>query len=114
VLEFVWNSIPLVRIGQWVFGAANGLVRGAEFGVQCNESQLIGRQIFFGKNRVGGALRDANSAVNALLRVNDEEVWTFLETVDRTNINAIREFAFDTVFSNNVGHDFCRNILRNG
>ena len=53
---------------------------------------------------VNRALGLANTAVDALVGMDDEHILAFVETVDRTNFNTIGVFALDTVFIDDVGH----------
>lgn len=46
----------------------------------------------------------ANSTVDALVRMNDEEVLTFVETVHGTDFHTVGIFAFHAVVGDNVGH----------
>ncbi|CFX05971.1 protein of unknown function [Candidatus Filomicrobium marinum] len=57
-----------------------------------------------GLNRVDGAFRFAHTTINALVRVNDEHIFPFIEAVYRANLHAIRELAFDAALINNVSH----------
>jgi hypothetical protein len=66
---------------------------------------LVGRNVFFGINGVDGAFWDAHRAVDALVRVNGEEVRAFAEAINGANIHAIGVFAADAGFGNDVGHD---------
>jgi hypothetical protein len=66
---------------------------------------LVCWQVFFGIDSIDGAFRYANRAVDALVRVNGEEVGAFAKAVNRADIYAIGVFAADTGFRNNVGHD---------
>jgi hypothetical protein len=51
-----------------------------------------------------GAFWLANTAINALIGVDDQHVFTLVETVHGTDFNAVHVFALDAVFSDNVGH----------
>jgi len=55
-------------------------------------------------NRVDGAFRFTNTAINALIRVDDEHVFAFIETVDGTNFDTIHELAFDAFVLDDIGH----------
>lgn len=57
---------------------------------------------------LGGTFRLANAAIYALVRMDDEEVLTFIETVDRTYLDAISVLAADTI----IGHDICHEELQ--
>ena len=46
----------------------------------------------------------AECAVDAFVRVNDEEVRAFVKTVYWANFYAIRVFAFNAILTNDKGH----------
>jgi hypothetical protein len=75
-----------------------------QFNVELDESHLVCRQVFFGINGVDRALGNADGAVNALVRVNDQHIRAFAETVHRADIYAVGVLATDTGFRNDVGH----------
>jgi hypothetical protein len=73
---------------------------------------LVCWQVFFCVNGIDRALGNANCAVDALVRVNGEEVGAFAEAVYRANIHTVGVFAADTGFRNNVGHDSLLRLKR--
>jgi hypothetical protein len=54
-------------------------------------------------NRVDRALRLANTAIDAFVRVDDEHVLTLIEAVDRTYLDTVHVLTFDTAFIDDVG-----------
>ena len=56
-------------------------------------------------DRVGRAFRLANTAIDAFVRMDDQHVFTLVETVHGADFNAVHIFALDAVFSDDVGHD---------
>ena len=70
-----------------------------------DELNLALGYIFFRKNGVHRAFRNAHRAINALIRVNHQEIRPFAEAVHRAHIHAVGVFAFDTRFRNDMGHD---------
>jgi hypothetical protein len=73
---------------------------------------LVCRQVFFGIDGIDGALRNANCAIDALIRVNGEEVGAFAEAVYGADVHTVSVFAADTGFRNNVGHDSLLKLKR--
>ncbi|MNY08668.1 hypothetical protein D3C86_1415340 [compost metagenome] len=55
-------------------------------------------------DRCGGTLPLADTAVDALIGMNDEHVLAFVETLDRTDFHAVHVFAGDAVFGDDIGH----------
>jgi hypothetical protein len=91
------SSAPQARVcGHWP------LLR--QFRIQRGKLHLVSRQIILGKNRLRRALGHAQGAVDALFRVDHQEIGTFMETIHGTNVHAIGVFASDTGFGNDVGH----------
>ena len=56
-----------------------------------------------GLDRINRALRLANTAIDAFVRVNDEHVLTLIEAVDWTNLDTVHVLTFDTAFIDDVG-----------
>src|SRR6266542_107292 len=56
------------------------------------------------KNRLGGARRLAGAAVDAFVRVDDEEVRPLVEAVDRAHLDTVRVLALDAGRRDDVGH----------
>tara|TARA_A100001391_G_scaffold168338_1_gene128841 strand:- start:443 stop:631 length:189 start_codon:yes stop_codon:yes gene_type:complete len=56
------------------------------------------------KDRFLRALRHTCFAIDALLGMDVEHLRALMETLDRTNHNAIRVLAFVTRLGNDVGH----------
>jgi hypothetical protein len=53
------------------------------------------------------AFRNAGFAVNAFIRIDEEHLRTFIETVDRTNHNAICVLAIKARLGDDVSHSPC-------
>src|SRR5690606_38998338 len=64
----------------------------------------VGPFFGIGENRFGRAFRFAHPAVDAFIGVNHQHVFAFVETIHRTDFNAVHKFAADAIFSNDVRH----------
>ena len=53
---------------------------------------------------LGRAFRFADTAIDALIRMDDKHVLAFIEAIDRANLNAVGIFAFNAGFSDDVSH----------
>jgi hypothetical protein len=73
-------------------------------GVESDITFVFLRKIGISKDGLYRAFRDAGTAVNANLRVNDQPFCIFVKTIHGTNGNAVGVFTFDTRFSHNMGH----------
>ncbi len=67
---------------------------------------LVFRQVFFGKDSASWTFGNTHSTVDTFRRIDNQEVWTFLETIYklRADINTVGILAFNTVFSYDVCH----------
>ncbi|EGK71139.1 hypothetical protein METUNv1_02526 [Methyloversatilis universalis FAM5] len=68
--------------------------------------RLIGRHVVLGEDGLGRAFRHAQRAVDALVRIDHQEVRAFAEAIDRAHIDAVGVLALDTGFGDDVSHDF--------
>jgi hypothetical protein len=105
VLKLVCDTIPFGRIRRRIFADIDDGPLRCQFGIQLDKVFLAFRYVIFGEDGFGRAFRFAQSAVNAFLRIDDQEIRTFVEAVDGADIHAVGILAFDTVLYNNVSHD---------
>jgi hypothetical protein len=75
-----------------------------EFGIECGHVQLVFGQVFLGEDGADRALGDADGTVDALVRIDGQEVRAFAEAVDRADVDAVGVFAADAGFGDDVGH----------
>ncbi len=104
--QFAGFVFPLIRIRRRRLAFGDAFPAGflAQFDIEFDEVELIGGGIFLSIDRVHGAFWDANGAVDAFVRINDEHVGAFAEAVHGADIDAVGVFAFDAGFSNDVSH----------
>ena len=57
-------------------------------------------------DRINRALRLANTAIDAFVRVDDEHVLTLIEAVHRTYLDTVHVLTFDTAFIDDVEASF--------
>ena len=60
--------------------------------------------VAIGQNRLSGAFRFADAAINAFIRVDHQHVFADIEAVHRTDLHAIHVFAVDAIFGDDIGH----------
>ena len=72
--------------------------------VQRNEVTLILRHVFLRINGVNRTLGNAYRAVDALIRVDRQHVRPLAKAIHRTNVDAVRVFALDACFDDDVRH----------
>ena len=96
---------PLIRIRRAGLALDNRLPDLRQFGVDGDEFTLIGGDVVLCKNRFDRAFRDAQGAIDTLIRVDDEHIGPLAETIDRTNVDAVGIFALDARFSDDVSHE---------
>jgi hypothetical protein len=61
--------------------------------------------IVLGKYGLRWTFSNAERAIDALIRVDNEKIGALVKAIDRTNINAISVFAFDTGLGNDISHE---------
>lgn len=88
--------------GSLLLGNARALW--SHLGVQVLVARPLFRQVISVENRCHRALRNTGLAIDALLRVNEEDRFAFVKTLDRTNNDAVGVLAVETGFSNNMCH----------
>jgi hypothetical protein len=91
---------------QWLFldgdiGSASTFVA-----VLGDKAVPLCRQVALGEYCLHRANRNTRRAVDAFVGMNVQPILNLVETVDGTNLHAIGEFATDTGFSHNVGHNY--------
>ena len=75
-----------------------------ELGVERRELHLVGRHVVLGEDRLDRALGHAERAVDALVRIDDEEIRALAKAVDRADVDAVGVLAADAGFGDDVGH----------
>src|SRR5574343_386122 len=102
--ELVLAVLPLVGIGKGglALGDAGPLL--GQIGVDLDVGLLVAGYVFLGKDGIDRALGDAHRAVDALVRVDHEEVRPLTEAVDGADVAAVGVLAADARFGDDVGH----------
>lgn len=103
-IQLVGLAVPLLGIRRRFFSFGNHRPGLGQLGIQRGEMFLSRRNVILRVDGICRAFGLAQRTVNALVGINDKEVGTFVEAVDRTYLNAVHVFALDAVFRNNVGH----------
>jgi len=67
-----------------------------------------------GFDRFGGTFRLTDTAVDTLVGMNDEHIFTLVKTIDRAYLDAVHVLTFDTVFDDDIGHPRLRIIGHTG
>ena len=93
----VFDAVPFLGIGKARFYFGDVGPGFGEFGVECDELHLSIRYFVLGKDRTHRALGFAQGAVDALVRVNDQHVGAFVETIHRAYFDTVGKFALDAV-----------------
>src|SRR5476649_2587593 len=102
--KLVFHVLELVGFGQRRLGLGDARPAARQVGVQFNEVLLIPGDIFFGIDCIDRAFGDAHGAVDALVRIDREEVGTFAEAIHRAHVHAIGIAALNAAFGHNVSH----------
>src|SRR5690606_11109544 len=65
---------------------------------------LIEARFSVGADRLGRAFRFTYAAVDALVGIDDEHVFAFVETIDRADLDAVRIFAANAIIGHDIRH----------
>ena len=96
---------PVIGVWQGRFALGDaGPADARQLGVHGGHVLLIRGHILFGVDGVDRALGDANRAIDALIRVDGQEIRAFAKAIDGTNVHTVGVFTADTGFGDNVGH----------
>ncbi len=76
----------------------------ASSALSLSEVLLVLRHFILGEDGLGRALRLAQRAVDALIRIDHQEVRALVEAVHRADFHAVHVLALDAVFANDEGH----------
>src|SRR4029453_6688736 len=104
ILALDLHLFPLVRIGRRRLALDDWLPDLRELGVERGELRLIGRDVVLREDRLHRALGHAQRAVDALIRIDDQEVRPFAEAIDRADVDAVGILAADAGFGDDVSH----------
>src|SRR5674476_1064029 len=110
LLKLIWDSIPFFRVRRGILLFVN--IR-PNLGLFCVYLEPFLHPWFGIRfDGIGSAFRFAHAAIDALVRMNDEHILAFVETIDWTHFHAIHVLAANAVFRNDVCHrllpEFCR------
>lgn len=100
----MFHSRPVRSLRQLELLASDHRPGSPHFRVDREELGLICGQIGFGADGIYRALRDAKSAVDAIVRIDREEVHSFAKRVNRAHADAGGELAVDASLSDDVSH----------
>src|SRR5262245_3420040 len=107
-VAFLLHLGPFIGIGRTILLFDDRRPDLGEVGVQLNEIALIFRDIVFGENRFDRTFRNAQRAIDALVRIDDQDVGAFTKTIHRADVYAIGIFALDAALGHNVSHGMSR------
>jgi hypothetical protein len=104
IWQLVRFAIPFLGIGRGIDYLGNDGPAFGQLRIDLEEMLLIVGNVVVGEDGLGGTLRDAQRAIDALIRIDDQKVRAFVEAIHRTNFDAIGVFTLDAVISHDVGH----------
>src|SRR5689334_3866058 len=98
------DGLPLVGVGRRRLALDDGFPRLRKLGIERLELLLIIGDIVLGVDRLDRAFGDAKRAIDALVRIDDQEVGAFAEAIDRADIDTVGILAANAAFGHHVGH----------
>ena len=102
-IKFVGFPCPFLMVVGRVLLFSNVGPLFCEFSVQLYKLDLVFWGFVIRKYCVDWALRLAKSAIDTLVWMDNKEVWSLVEAINWTHLDAVCVFAFDAVFSNDKG-----------
>src|SRR5699024_10980158 len=99
VFKLFQLAVPLVCVWRRRFFSAENWPSLGQIRIDLEKMPLIFGSLIFIEDRICRTFRYTQGAIDALFRVYNKEIRSFVETVHWANFHAIRIFAFDTVFS---------------
>ena len=106
-LEFAFNPLIILGVGRGFLLLGDVRPALGIFGIYLEPFFQSGLGV--GLDGIGGTFRLAHTAVDAFVRMDDQHVVAFVETVHGADLDAIGIFAFDAGFSDDVSHPRLRN-----
>src|SRR3954471_8075458 len=103
-LSFFFHLCPFVRVGRRGLALDEWFPLRRELTVLGDEVLLRVGHIVLGEDRLDRALGNAQRAVDAFVRIDDEHVRPFAEAIDRADVDAVGVLALDAGFGHNVSH----------
>src|SRR5882762_4804491 len=100
--ELVFYALPFIGIRRRLALAGDIRPGGRIFAVQLEP--FFGDGLAVRHDRLGGAFRFANAAIDAFIRVDDQHVLAFVEAIHRANFDAIHVLALDAGFGDDISH----------
>jgi len=102
--QLVRLAVPLLGVGGRFLLFRDDRPLLGELRVELLELLLTGGQLLLGEDGLRGAFRLAQGAIDALIRVDGEEVRSFVKAVHRADFHTVHVLALDAVFGNDEGH----------
>ena len=93
VFKLTFYLSPFFSIWQRFFALSDVRPDLCEFGIQLKEHMFCFGEFIFREDSVNGALWLTEGAIYALVRVDDQKIWAFIEAVDRTYLYTVGMFA---------------------
>jgi hypothetical protein len=103
LIKFAFNAVEALGTLRRI--ALNGDVRPFGGIFRIDLEPFVEARLSIRLDGIGWTFRLANATIDAFIGVDHQHVFAFIEAIYRTNFHAIHIFAFDAVFSDDVGHD---------
>src|SRR5215475_7483454 len=105
-VHLLLDGLPVVGVGRRGLALDDRLPQLRELRVERLELLLVARNVVLGEDRLHRAFGDAERAVDAFVRVDDQKIRTFPEAIDRAHVHAVGVFAANAAFGYYVSHRF--------
>ena len=102
---FISDRVAKLLLNHRIFLFGDDRALRGHFGVEFDKALPILGNVVLVEDCFDGAFGNARFAVNAFVGVNVNDLVAFVKTFDGTDNHAIRVFASETGFADNVCHD---------
>jgi hypothetical protein len=102
LFEFVRHAFPVLGIGRRLFFCGNIGPTFGEFRVDFQP--LLDAWLSVGLDRLHWAFRLTDTAIDALVGMNDQHIFALVEAIHGANLDAVHVLTFDTIVVDDIGH----------
>jgi hypothetical protein len=102
LFKFIRHALPILGVGWRLFFGRN---IGPAFGeIRVDFQPLLDAWLSVGLNRLHGAFRLTDTAIDAFVGMDDQHIFALVEAIHGANFDAVHVFTFDTIVVDDIGH----------
>ena len=104
-MQLVGFSVPFRRVERRVFFEGDHRPLFRKLSVKLQEMLLVGWQVIFGEDGMDRAFRLTQGTVDAFIRIDDQEIRSFMKTIHWADFYTVGVLTLDAVFSHDKSHE---------